>query len=76
MASESDESEFPSELAAQLITVTEAAQLSNLTPSFIRRLLRRGDIAGVKIGATWLTTAAAIRDYLKRDRRPGPKPRS
>ena len=75
MASTHDESEFPKELAAQFISVTEAAQLSQLTPSFIRRLLRRGDIAGVKVGATWLTTAAAVRDYLKRDRRPGPKPK-
>ena len=75
MASESEESEFSKELAAQFISVTEAAQLSQLTPSFIRRLLRRGDIAGVKVGATWLTTAAAVRDYLKRDRRPGPKPK-
>jgi excisionase family DNA binding protein len=70
-----DEGEFPKELAAQLITVTEAAQLSRLTPSFIRRLLRRGDLAGIKIGAGWLTTEAAVRDYLARDRRPGPKPR-
>jgi excisionase family DNA binding protein len=71
----SDDSSFPADLAAQFISVTEAAQLSNLTPSFIRRLLRRGEIAGVKIGATWLTTEAAVRDYLNRDRRPGPKPK-
>lgn len=74
MTTGSDDS-FPADLAAQLISVTEAAQLSNLTPSFIRRLLRRGDIAGIKVGASWLTTEAAIRDYLKRDRRPGPKPK-
>ena len=73
MTTGSDDSSFPADLAAQFISVTEAAQLSNLTPSFIRRLLRRGDIAGVKVGASWLTTEAAIRDYLKRDRRPGPK---
>ena len=75
MTTGSDDSNFPADLAAQFISVTEAAQLSNLTSSFIRRLLRRGDIAGIKVGASWLTTEAAIRDYLKRDRRPGPKPK-
>lgn len=75
MTTDSDESSFPADIAAQFISVTEAAQLSNLTPSFIRRLLRRGDIEGVKVGASWLTTEAAMRDYLKRDRRPGPKPK-
>ena len=74
MTTGSDDS-FPADIAAQFISVTEAAYLSNLTPSFIRRLLRRGDITGVKVGASWLTTEAAIRDYLKRDRRPGPKPK-
>lgn len=75
MTTGSDDSSFPADIAAQFISVTEAALLSNLTPSFIRRLLRRGDIAGVKVGASWLTTEAAIRDYLRRDRRPGPKPK-
>ena len=72
---ERDDDQSPEELAANLITVTEAARLSRLTSSFIRRLLRRGEIPGVKRGKTWLTTEAALRDYLKRDRRPGPKPR-
>lgn len=75
MTTGSADSNFPADIAAQFISVTEAAQLSNLTSSFIRRLLRRGDIAGIKVGASWLTTEAAIRDYLKRDRRPGPKPK-
>lgn len=76
MTTDNDEHEFPAHLAAQLISVTAAARLSGLTPSFIRRLLRRGDIAGIKVGArSWLTTEAAVRDYLKRDRRPGPKPK-
>lgn len=76
MTTDQHEDEFPAQLAAQLISVTEAARLSRLTPSFIRRLLRRGDISGVKVGASWLTTEAALRDYLKRDRRPGPKPKA
>jgi excisionase family DNA binding protein len=63
------------DLTAQLISVTEASQISGLTPSFIARLLRRGEIDGVKVGRNWLTTKEAIREYLKKERRPGPKPK-
>lgn len=63
------------DLAAQLISVTEASEFSGLTTSFIRRLLREQRIKGVKVGRNWLTTKEALQDYLKQDRRPGPKPR-
>ena len=73
MPDESEQSRFPEELASKLITVTEASRLSGLTPSYIRRLLRKGEIDGKKVGEIWLTTEDAIRDYMKKDRRPGPK---
>lgn len=73
MSRSDPQSERPEDLAAKLITVTTAAQLSGLSTSFLRRMLRRGEIPGVKVGKTWLTTEAAIRDYLAKDRRPGPK---
>ena len=57
----------------ELITLEEAAELSGLSPSHLRLLVRRGDIWGEKIGHNWLTTAQAVREYLARDRRPGPK---
>jgi excisionase family DNA binding protein len=75
VASDSSESNFPKEWAAKLITVTEASRLSRLTPSYIRRLLRNGELEGQKVGEIWLTTEEAIRDYLSRDRHPGPKPK-
>ena len=56
-----------------LISVTTASSLCDLTPSFIRRLLRRGQIEGVKIGRDWFTTEEAIREYMASPRRPGPK---
>lgn len=73
MPNQSEEPKFPKEVAAQLISVTEAAKLSKLTPSYIRRLLRNGELEGVKVGEVWLTSEEAIKDYLQRDRRPGPK---
>jgi excisionase family DNA binding protein len=63
------------DLTAKLISVTEASRISGLTTSFIRRLLREGKIDGVKIGRNWLTSKEAIREYLKQERRPGPKPK-
>lgn len=62
-------------LTSKLISTTEASRISGLTHSFICRLLRRGDIEGLKIGRNWLTTEEAIRKYLRQERRPGPKPR-
>lgn len=62
------------DLTSKLISVTRASEISGLTTSYIRRLLRDGQIEGVKVGRNWLTTEEAIREYLKQDRRPGPKP--
>ena len=73
MSSENAESESLEDLTAKLISVTEASQLSGLTTSHIRFLIRNDEIEGVKVGRNWLTTEKAIRDYLKKDRRPGPK---
>ena len=63
------------ELTSKLISVTEASQISGLTTGHLRKLLREGQIEGVKIGRNWLTTEEAVRDYLKQEIRPGPKPK-
>jgi len=57
----------------ELITLREAAELSGLSHSHLRLLIRKGDIWGQKKGRDWFTTAQAVREYLARDRRPGPK---
>ena len=58
----------------ELIPLREAAKLSGLSRSHLRKLVREGDIAGIKIGRDWLTTEKAVQEYMARDRRPGPKP--
>ena len=62
-------------LTSKLISVAEASRISGLSASHVRKLLRDGEIEGVKIGRDWSTTEEAIRQYLKQDRRPGPKPK-
>ena len=63
------------ELTSALISVTEASQISGLSPVHVRKLVRDGQIEGVKIGRNWLTTEEAVREYMKLELRPGPKPK-
>jgi hypothetical protein len=59
----------------ELISLYEAAELSGLSISLIRRLVGDGRIWGKKIGRNWVTTESAVRDYLTSDRKPGRKPK-
>lgn len=72
MTSESDELAFLKQVEARLISVTEAAQISKLTVSYIRRLLREERLPGVKIDHNWFTTRVLLHNYLMQERRPGP----
>ena len=47
-----------------LISISEGAKLTPYTPDFIRQLARSHKITAVKIGRDWLTTPAAIRQYI------------
>ena len=60
----------------ELISLQVAADLSGLSSDHLRRLVRQGDLWGTKIGRNWATTATAVREYLARDRKPGPKPQN
>ncbi len=59
----------------ELITLQEAAKFSGLSPSHLRLLAGSGEIWAKKLGTNWFTTEQAVKDYLVRDRRPGPKPK-
>lgn len=56
-----------------LISLKEAAAISGLSHDHLRRLAGRGDLWAKKIGRDWLTTEKAVKEYLARKRRPGPK---
>jgi len=56
-----------------LITLSQAGLISGLSPSHLRLLVSKGNIWGMKLGRNWFTTAQAVNEYLKMDRRPGPK---
>jgi len=60
------------------ITVQTAAEYSGYSLQYIRRLLRCGKLAGLKIGQVWLIDKVAFEAYLEKaiqatDRRFGPQ---
>jgi excisionase family DNA binding protein len=59
----------------ELITLSEAAKLSGLSPSHLRLLVSEKEIWGRKLGRNWFTTEQAVREYLARRVKPGPKPK-
>ena len=58
----------------ELISLSEAAELSGLSASHLRLLVRKRELWGIKFGRNWVTTAQAVNDYLAREHKPGPKP--
>lgn len=61
----------------KLIPLKMAAKLCGLSPSHLRTLVREDEIWGEKLGGrNWYTTEQAVRKYLARGIKPGPKPDS
>jgi len=60
---------------SELITLKEAAKLSGFTTRHLRKLATNGEIWAKRLGRNWFTTEKAVREYLARNRKPGPKPK-
>ncbi len=58
----------------ELIPLSKAVDISGYTRHHLALLARRGKLWAMKIGGRWVTTESAVREYLARDPRPGPKP--
>jgi excisionase family DNA binding protein len=59
-----------------LISLKEAAKMSGLSQAHLRRLAGQGELKAQKVGRDWVTTERAVREYLARNRRPGPSKKS
>lgn len=74
---EGDQFQFFRELASKLITVTEASAIEtygeSLSTRQIQRLIKEDKMAGIRLGRHYFTTREAVRDYLRLERRTGPK---
>ena len=76
MSSQNKESDSYQPGLGDLIPLSKAAEISGLTQEHLTYLIRKGDLWGNKMGShIWFTTEMAVREYLARDRRPGPKPK-
>lgn len=58
-----------------LITFEEAARLSGFTDRHLRKLAGENKIWAIKLGRNWFTTEQAMKEYLAKDRKTGPKPK-
>lgn len=72
------DNEPPNELGEpaidDLLSLSEAAERCGLSASHLRLLVRNGEIWGKKLGRNWVTTEGAVKVYLARNPKPGPKP--
>lgn len=59
----------------RLISLHEAAQRSGLSTGFLRRLSRQGAISATKVGRDWITTWAAVAEYLADSEKRSKNPR-
>ena len=60
-----------SEDLENLISLTEASELSGLSSVHLRHLVSTEKLWGKKIGRNWVTSKDAIVNYLKQQKRPG-----
>lgn len=58
------------------ITTDDAAGIVGVTAHQIRHLLKQGTILGHKFGRSWMVDRQSVESYAKRDRKPGPKPKT
>jgi len=59
----------------EYITVAQASHLSGLSRRHLTRLLQNGTIEGLKPARDWLVKPSAVREYLRQERKPGPRPK-
>ncbi len=62
--------------AERLISLAEAAEICGFAQDYLRRVVRSGKMWGTKIGRNWVTSEAAVKEYMAKERRPGPKPKT
>jgi excisionase family DNA binding protein len=59
----------------ELMSLSEVANQTEISASHLRLLVRRGEVWGRKMGRNWVTTKAAVEQYLAQEHKTGPKPK-
>ena len=64
-----DENEQPSPIdpltIGELISLSEAAELSGFNSDFLRQMINKGRLKARRTGGIWLTTLASVEAYKK-----------
>ncbi len=60
--------------ASDLISLSRASEISGIRHECLRVFAQRGRIKAVKIGSDWMTTPAALEEYMNTPRRRGRPP--
>ena len=60
---------------SQITTTMEASRKYGLSDSYLRRLIAQGKVRGRKTVRTWLVDVPSLLQFLKTERKPGPKPK-
>lgn len=55
----------------ELISLSEASEFCGLSSDHLRRLAEQGKLKAKKIGRNWVTSRAAIEEYLEKRNPPG-----
>jgi excisionase family DNA binding protein len=48
----------------QLVSLSQAAVLFGLSPTYLRTIARNGRLRAIKVGRDWLTTPADVEAYI------------
>ena len=56
-----------------LLSTTEAVEKSGLSRVHIQRLLRNGQLEGIKLGHDWLVFEDSLKTFIAQPRKTGPK---
>jgi len=59
-----------------ILSITEAGERYDLSPSYLGLLARRQQIDAFKIGLMWLIYDDSLQAFLNHPRKPGPKPKA
>jgi hypothetical protein len=56
---------LPSKKPDDWITVPEAARLADVTERWMRGLIKRNHVAGIKVGRNWVVSRASAAAYVR-----------
>lgn len=58
---------------SEMITVSEASEISGYTRQHVRLLVRQRLVSARRAGGIWLIETSSLRNYLNCNPKPGPK---